>query len=584
MFARCRAGVLLILFCNTLDVFGQTGAARSSGIDGIALVQSLAPDPLQYLDLEKNAQSLSDEGRFGEAEPLAQRLVHDYPVDGRNWLLFGRVERKLGKFNAAATAYGKAIELLGPDVPGKAEYWQAVSQAGAGQTSSALDTLAQLVARNHYGHRPSLYDDEAFKPLRGEPRFSEIVGRHASQQWSRDEGWTRDLDYLVAEVVRVNPDYHDRPMPSGLEQRYKELHDAIPRLSDEQVYVGMSRMLASLNQGHTNLWPFIPAARMDFKAMPLQLYVFPEGIFVVGADSRNTDLIGAELRTIEDTPALDVLRKVRDIHASDSGMEVLWLGPTLLALAQELKGLGIVPRTDRIKVGLRLPSGVMVKRTLTTGALGKNSKLHAAPRHAAAFAFANVDKAHWIAAHPEARALYVQVNQIADDSDETLEEFGLRLRNTLKDDQFRNVVLDLRHNNGGNTFLYVELLRTLIGFSQQSGRTVYVIIGRGVYSAAANLVMDLERLAAPVFVGEPTSMTGNNYGDESELVLPYSGIWAGVTSVKWQLGYPYDQRRTIVPSIPVTLTAADYFAGRDPAWETIKAICIRAQDNRDDIR
>ncbi len=584
MFAMCRAGVLLFLICNTPDVFGQAGAARSSGIDGIALVQSPMLDPLQYLDLKKNAQSLSDEGRFGEAEPLVQRLVHDYPVDGQNWLLLGRVERKLGKFDAAATAYGRAIELLGPDVPGKAEYWQAVSQAGAGQTSSALDTLAHLVDKNHYGHRPSLHDDEGFKPLRGEPRFDEIVGRHAAQQWSRDEGWTRDLDYLVAEVVRVNPDFHDRPLPSVFEQQYRELHEAIPRLSDEQVYVGMSRMLASLNQGHTNLWPFIPAAKMDFKALPLQLYIFPEGIFVVGADARNTDLIGAELLTIEGTPVLDALRKIRDIHPSDSGMEVLWLGPALLALAQELKGLGIVPRTDRIKVALRMPSGIMVKRTLTTGALGKNSKLHAAPGHAAAFAFANVDKAHWFAAHPEAGALYVQVNQIADDPDESLEEFGLRLRNALKDDQFRNVVLDLRHDNGGNTFLYVELLRTLIGFSQQSGRTVYVIVGRGVYSAAANLVMDLERLAAPVFVGEPTSMTGNNYGDESELVLPYSGIWAGLTSVKWQLGYPYDQRRAIVPSIPVALTAADFFAGRDPAWEAVKAICIRAQDGRSGIR
>jgi hypothetical protein len=175
----------------------------------------------------------------------------------------------------------------------------------------------------------------------------------------------------------------------------------------------------------------------------------------------------------------------------------------------------------------------------------------------------------------------VQVNQIADDRDETLEAFGLRLRSAIKDDRIRNVILDLRHNNGGNTFYYVELLRTLVAFSQQDGRTVYVIIGRGVYSAAANLVMDLERLAAPVFVGEPTSMTGNNYGDESEVQLPYSGIWAGVTSVKWQLGYPYDQRRSTVPNIPVVLTAADFFAGRDPAWESIAALCRGSRTDRD---
>jgi hypothetical protein len=176
---------------------------------------------------------------------------------------------------------------------------------------------------------------------------------------------------------------------------------------------------------------------------------------------------------------------------------------------------------------------------------------------------------------PDAHAVYVQVNQIGDDPNETLQAFGLRLRSVLQDDKIRNVILDLRNNNGGNTFTYVELLRTLIGFSQKDGRALYILIGRDVYSAAANLATDLERLASPVFIGEPTGMTGNNYGDESEIKLPYSGIWAGVPGVKWQLSYPYDMRRAIVPQVPVTLTAAGYFAGQDPVLETARALCMR---------
>jgi hypothetical protein len=177
---------------------------------------------------------------------------------------------------------------------------------------------------------------------------------------------------------------------------------------------------------------------------------------------------------------------------------------------------------------------------------------------------------------PEAHALYVQVNRILDDPEETLEAFGVRVRGVLEDEHIRSVILDLRNNNGGNTFTYVELLRSLIAFSQRKGRRLYVLIGRGVYSAAANLVTDLERLASPVFVGEPTSMTGNNYGDESEVVLPYSGIAAGVSGVRWQLGYPSDARRSVVPQVPVAMTAADYFAGRDPALETAESLCMKA--------
>jgi len=151
--------------------------------------------------------------------------------------------------------------------------------------------------------------------------------------------------------------------------------------------------------------------------------------------------------------------------------------------------------------------------------------------------------------------------------------FGVRLRAALAGDEVRNVILDLRNNDGRNSYLYVELLRTLIGFSAREGRTLYVLIGRAVYSAAANLVADLERLASPIFVGEPTAMTGNAYGDSSEFTLPYSGIYGRVSCVRWQLRYPMDQRRAIVTQVPVAMTSADYFAGRDPVLDAALSLC-----------
>jgi hypothetical protein len=375
-------------------------------------------------------------------------------------------------------------------------------------------------------------------------------------------------------MKRVNPDYHDRPFPEAFEQSYRQLRAAVPKLGDEQIYVGMSRMLATLNQGHTNLWPFIPAKRMAFKVLPVQFYIFPEGVFVIGADPGNADLIGAQLVSIENTPAAEALQRIKDIHSNDSGMEILWLGPLFLSLVQELKGLGIVPRTDEIQVTMRTSSGAMVSRRLTTTSTFGPTKLPAPPG-VPPLAFSHPGKAHWLQALPDARAVYVEVNQIADDPDETLEAFGVRLRKVLKDHSVRSVILDLRNNNGGNTFDYVELLRTLIGFSEDGGHSLYVLVGRDVYSAAGNLTTDMERLASPVFIGEPTGMTGNNYGDESQLVLPYSGISAGLTSLKWQLGYPADLRRAIVPQVPVRMTAADYFAGRDPALAAAIALCKR---------
>ena len=134
--------------------------------------------------------------------------------------------------------------------------------------------------------------------------------------------------------------------------------------------------------------------------------------------------------------------------------------------------------------------------------------------------------------------MYAQVNSIANDDDETMEQFGLRLRQVIADAKPRNLILDIRHNNGGNSFTYPELLRTLIAFSTIQGNHTYVLIGRDVYSAAANFTTDVERLVKPIFVGEPTSGTGNQWGDESFFILPYSGLTGAFSGARWQLSTP----------------------------------------------
>ncbi|HWH22082.1 MAG TPA: hypothetical protein VNT25_02150, partial [Allosphingosinicella sp.] len=61
----------------------------------------------------------------------------------------------------------------------------------------------------------------------------------------------------------------------------------------------------------------------------------------------------------------------------------------------------------------------------------------------------------------------------------------------------------------------------------------------------------------------------NQYGDPSAVRLPYSGLNASISGLRWQLSHPWDERRAIVPDVPVQLTAQAYFEGRDPALETV---------------
>ena len=171
---------------------------------------------------------------------------------------------------------------------------------------------------------------------------------------------------------------------------------------------------------------------------------------------------------------------------------------------------------------------------------------------------------------PEHDAVFVQMNNVVNDSDETLAAFGRRLWTVLQTQKPHHLIIDLRHNNGGDTTLYTELMRTIVAFTREPDHDVYALIGRRTYSATGNFVTDLERWASPVFVGEPSSECCNFHGDPSHVTLPYSRIEGELTVVRWNLSRnTFDERHEMVPHLPVVLTAKDYFAGKDPALEAV---------------
>jgi hypothetical protein len=117
------------------------------------------------------------------------------------------------------------------------------------------------------------------------------------------------------------------------------------------------------------------------------------------------------------------------------------------------------------------------------------------------------------------------------------------------------------------------MLRTLLDFDTRRPGKLFVIIGRGTFSATGNFITDLSRLSNAVFVGEPSGakplLVG---GDEATIVLPYSGAKGALSSSSWALTNPRDTRLWITPQIPVQPTSKDYFANRDPVMETLLGV------------
>jgi hypothetical protein len=318
----------------------------------------------------------------------------------------------------------------------------------------------------------------------------------------------------------------------------------------------------------------------------VQFWAFPDGVYIVGATQEHRRLAGYRVVAIESTPAEKALRQINSLQSIDGDMEYLVGGLTMLRSLHFLKGLGITSSGESATLTLRSPTGRVEKVKLASANAAVGSlTLPPAPNVQAPLFMSKVDQVHWELSLPKHDALYVQMNNIVPDKDETVPQFGKRLRSELAQQNPKNLILDLRHNTGGTTQTYPEFLRTVVGFSQLRDKKVYVLIGRNTYSAAANLTTDLERLADPVFVGEPPSECCNFYGDPSTFTLPYSKIKGEVSAVKWNLSsHVFDRRREISPEVPVQLTAKDYFAGRDPVMETVFRMIDRDEALKPSVR
>ena len=128
------------------------------------------------------------------------------------------------------------------------------------------------------------------------------------------------------------------------------------------------------------------------------------------------------------------------------------------------------------------------------------------------------------------------------------------------------VVVDLRHNLGGDNTRYGAFVDALRTSRLNRPDRLYLLVGRATFSAAANFATTMDRQTRATFAGEPTGGGVNQYGETREVragAPPDPPAGPGAHRVR-RGRRPGDRRLAITPELPVRLRAADYFAGRDP--------------------
>jgi tetratricopeptide (TPR) repeat protein len=539
----------------------------------LTLQAAAANEPADIHELRQEAERAYKDRDAEGAQLLFLQLAEDFPDDPEVWFGLSRAYEWSGELEQAIAA-AERVQELGYVSAAYLSHRLAQLYALAGKPDAALQWLARALQEG-YEDRPSLQSDEAFVSLQQNPEFMRLAAILPAHISDRTGGLRFDIDYLVEEAQRMHAGL-DRPaFSSQFTVAAKTLHDAIPASTDAEVLAGLMRLLAILSDGHSGIYGAGPDTPLEINptTLPLKFYVFDEGTYIVDGVGAATGLAGSRVLKFGDLSAEETLRRMSEYRGVDNPMTWNWMGPQFyLGQTLMLRQVGAITSTESVTLTLQDAAGNVRLQKIDSGDFNFRRKLRPSPaaQGTVPLYLTNVDTEYWMQSFPEQRAVYFQFNQVRNDDDQSIEEFAAELAERLDKEETKNLIIDVRHNNGGNNTLVRPLIRALVAFENAApDNQIYVITGRNTFSAAQNFINRVERWTDATFVGEPSSSSPNFVGEETNLLLPYSRIRGSISTRFWQDSDPGDNRAWITPAVPVKPTAAAYFSNEDAAMDAI---------------
>lgn len=440
-----------------------------------------------------------------------------------------------------------------------------------------------------------------------------------------------DLDTLVAIVREVHPD----PGP-----RLGVLRDSLARvwpgsLTRAFLWRELSRVLATMDDGHTSLWlaneEISAAVAAGQRAFPLGVTRTGGGVVVgavLGPDTARV-AVGDRLVRIGGSPVEDVVRELG--RAVPAELDAYRDRAVLSSLGPRLWLEGVRPP---LEVTVARADGIERSVALEGATLAEFQRQPAARARPALTARRTADSVlvlDFTSMGGDAAALKARLDSAFD---------------AARAEGLRAVVVDLRRNGGGNSQQGITLLSYVtsqpltegirkewrastryrshmksgmsplfrwlplswfdgsIGgfFSVPEGefvtmtmgaptappantrrmeRPLCVLIGPGTFSSAMMLANTVRQSAVGTLIGEPTGEPPNSHGEVLAFRLPRSGLAGQVSSARFVLDPDSSgAHRGVLPHVAVTRTTADVVAGRDPAMERAMACGRDASSQR----
>jgi len=388
-------------------------------------------------------------------------------------------------------------------------------------------------------------------------------------------GWHADLAALLPKMRALHPQLaHSIPL-STLQAEVAKLDGQVATATDDALMVGLLRIVAEVSRlgcdGHTGVFIW-GTGHYPVDSLPLRLWVFDDGIYVVDALDPYRGLIGQRIASIAGDPIGAVTARVQDLVPQDNHQTIRLLIPRYLLIPQVLRGLDLAgPGPIDIEtiptVGAAQRTSVVPIPMAAYNAWAGPYGLHL-PEDPNVLYLSRIDDALWWESLPDdPSTIFVQYNRVDRIPTTTLAE----LKAALLAPGVERVVLDVRHNFGGEMSAVDEVVAVFQAAAAAHPGQLWLVTGRNTFSAAGIFVARLTKSSDVTVLGEAMGGCPTTYGNSRDVTLSFSGIAVSVATTLAVGVDANDLRQTIDPDDPTPLTPEDWLNGTDPALAFLAA-------------